>query len=58
MAYKNRPYQYLLTVKKGYEDDWAYVSSKAEEMEVPIADLIRKIIRKQVEEWRHNHNSE
>jgi len=58
MAYKNKPHQYLLTVTKGYQSDWDYLSAKAEDLEIPISELIRKIIRKQVEDWRYNNDSE
>ena len=57
-AKESKPYQYLLSITKGYESDWEFLNKKAEELEVSVAELIRKVIRKQVEEWRHNHNSE
>ena len=57
-AKETKPYQYLLSITKGYTDDWEYLNSKAVELEVSTAELIRIIIRKQVEEWRHNHNQE
>ena len=57
MAYKNKPHQYLLTVTKGYQKDWEYLNDKAIELEIPLSELIRKILRKQVEEWRYNHDT-
>ena len=57
MAYKNKPHQYLLTVTKGYQMDWEYLNDKAIELEIPLSELIRKILRKQVEEWRYNHDT-
>jgi len=55
---ESKPYQYLLSITKGYESDWDYLNAKAGEMEIPVAELIRKVIRKQVEEWRHHHSTE
>ena len=55
---ESKPKQYLLSITKGYESDWEFIEAKALEKGVTIAELIRTIIRKQVEEWRHNHDSE
>ena len=53
----NRPHQYLLSITENYQTDWEYLSRKAEDLEIPISELIRQVIRKQVEEWQNHNNS-
>ena len=55
MAYKNRPYQYLLTFPKGTKNSWDEFSKIAQKQARPVSDLARQVIKTYVKEWKGDH---
>lgn len=53
MAYKNRPYQYLLTFPKGTKNSWDEFSKIAKEQGRPVSELARQVIKSYVKDWKH-----
>jgi hypothetical protein len=51
MAYKNKPYQYLLTFPKGTKNSWDDFSKIAKEQGRPISELARQVIKTYVQDW-------
>jgi len=51
MAYKNKPYQYLLTFPKGTKKSWDEFSRIAKKQGRPVSELARQVIKNYVKEW-------
>ena len=52
MAYKNRPYQYLLTFPKGTKNSWDEFSKIAEKQGRTVSELARQVIKSYVKDWK------
>ena len=55
MAYKNRPYQYLLTFPKGTKNSWDEFVKISKEQGRPVSELARQGIKTYVKEWKGEH---
>ena len=55
MAYKNRPYQYLLTFPKGTKNSWDEFVKISKEQGRPVSELARQVIKTYVKEWKGEH---
>ena len=51
MAYKNRPYQYLLTFPKGTKNSWDEFNKIAKKQGRPVSELARQVIKSYVRKW-------
>jgi len=58
MAYKNRPYQYLLTFPKGTKNSWDEFSKIAQEQGRPVSELARQVIKSYVKDWMRRSHEE
>ena len=56
MAYKNRPYQYLLTFPKGTKNSWDEFSKIAEQQGRPVSELARQVIKSYVKDWKNEED--
>ena len=50
MAYKNRPYQYLLTFPKGTKNSWDEFVKISKQQGRPVSELARQVINSYVKE--------
>ena len=51
MAYKNKPYQSLLTFPKGTKNSWDEFSRIAKKQGRPVYELARQVIKNYVRKW-------
>ena len=58
MAYKNRPYQYLLTFPKGTKNSWDEFSKIAKKQGRPVSELARQVIKSYVKDWMRRSHEE
>ena len=56
MAYKNRPYQYLLTFPKGTKNSWDEFVKISKEQGRPVSELARQVIKSYVKTWKNNED--
>ena len=58
MAYKNRPYQYLLTFPKGTKNSWDEFVKISKEQGIPVSELARQVIKSYVKDWMRRSHEE
>ena len=58
MAYKERPYQYLLTFPKGTKKSWDQFVKISKQQGRPISELARQVIKTYVKDWSANIHEE
>ena len=58
MAYKERPYQYLLTFPKGTKKSWDQFVKISKQQGRPISELARQVIKTYVKDWANNSQEE
>ena len=54
MAYKERPYKYLLTFPRGTKHSWDEFSKIAKKQGRPVSELARQVIKTYVRDWNED----
>jgi len=52
MAYKNKPYQYLLTFPKGTKNSWDEFVKISKQQGRPVSELARQVIKSYVKDHK------